>query len=263
MTRKPKSDYAIQTVTNALRLLDVFRDEGEIGVAELARRLGLHKNNVFRLLATMEQLGFIEQSRETERYRLGLACHALGHAFIRARSLIDRARPVLDRLQQETGETVHLAVRDGFEVVHLEARAPDREIATRTRNGTRAPLHCTALGKVLLGCSSERLWLQFEEHVGKRGKLPRRTARTIEDPVKFFEHLRMVGGVGYALDLGELEDGLGCAAAPVYTGDGELAAAISVSAPLFRMGEEVLAGELRCKVVAAAEELSSALGYTA
>lgn len=263
MKRKPKSDYAIQTVTNALRLLDVFRDEDEIGVAELARRLGLHKNNVFRLLATMEQLRFIEQSPVTDRYRLGLACHAVGHAFTRARPLVERARPVLDRLQRQTGETVHLAVRDGFEVVHLEARASAREIAPGVRTGRRAPLHCTALGKVLLGCSPERIWREFDEQVVKRGNLPQRTARSIENPVKFFEHLRTVAGAGYALDLGELEDGLGCAAAPVHAGDGELVAALSVSAPLFRTGEEGLVGELRTEVVGAAEELSAALGYMA
>jgi DNA-binding IclR family transcriptional regulator len=263
MTKKPKSDYAIQAVANALRLLHVFRDEDEIGVAELARRLGLPKNNVFRLLATMEALSFIEQCRATGRYRLGLACHALGQAFTRSRPLIERARPILDRLLEETGETVHLAVRDGFEVVHLEARAPTREIATSVRVGRRAPMHCTALGKVLLGCSPERVWREFDEQVAKRGKLPQRTARSIDNPIKFFEHLRTVAGVGYALDLGELEDGLGCAAAPVHAGDGELVAAISVSAPLFRTGEEMLVGDLRCKVVSAAEALSAALGYTA
>src|SRR5258705_13497014 len=75
MTKKPKSDYAIQAVANALRLLHVFRDEDEIGVAELARRLELPKNNVFRLLATMEELCFIEQCRATGRYRLGGPCH--------------------------------------------------------------------------------------------------------------------------------------------------------------------------------------------
>ena len=68
--KKPKSDYEIQTVTNALLLLEAFRDEEEIGVAELARRLNLHKNNVFRLLATLEGQGYIEQSPATERYRL-------------------------------------------------------------------------------------------------------------------------------------------------------------------------------------------------
>jgi IclR family KDG regulon transcriptional repressor len=147
--------------------------------------------------------------------------------------------------------------------VHLQARAPVREITIGVRTGRRAPMHCTALGKVLLGCSPERLWREYDEQVVKRGKLPQRTQRSIDNPVKFFEHLRTVAGVGYALDIGELEDGLGCAAAPVHDGDGELVAALSVSAPLFRVGEEALVGDLRCKVVGAAEQLSAALGYTA
>jgi DNA-binding IclR family transcriptional regulator len=263
MTKKPKADYAIQAVANALRLLHVFRDEDEIGVADLARRLDLPKNNVFRLLATMVEHGFIEQCRVTGRYRLGLECHALGHGFTRARPLLERARPVLDKLLEQTGETVHLAVRDGFEVVHLKARVPAREIAIGVRTGRRAPMHCTALGKVLLGCSPERVWREFDEQVVRRGKLPQRTARSIDNPTKFFEHLRVVAGLGYALDVGELEEGLGCAAAPVHAGDGELVAALSVSAPLFRIGEDGLMGDLRCKVVGAAEELSASLGYTA
>jgi DNA-binding IclR family transcriptional regulator len=263
MTKKPKADYAIQAVANALRLLHVFRDEEEIGVADLARRLDLPKNNVFRLLATMVEHGFIEQCRVTGRYRLGLECHALGQGFTRARPLLERARPVLDQLLEQTGETVHLAVRDGFEVVHLEARVPAREIAIGVRTGRRAPMHCTALGKVLLGCSPERVWREFDEQVVRRGKLPQRTERSIDNPTKFFEHLRAVAGLGYAIDVGELEEGLGCAAAPVHAGDGELVAALSVSAPLFRIGEDGLMGDLRCKVVGAAEELSASLGYTA
>ena len=263
MTRKPKSDYAIQTVSNALRLLEVFRDEDEIGVAELSRRLHLHKNNVFRLLATMEGSSFIEQSPATEKYRLGIAIHALGQAFARSRPLLERARPILERLQEETGETVHLAVHDGFEVVHLVGLAPKREIAIGVRTGRRTPIHCTALGKVLLGCSPERAWREYDEQVVKRGKLARRTARTIEDADKFFEHLRTVAGLGSAVDLGEFEDGLGCAAAPVHGGDGELMAALSVSAPLFRAGEEGMVGDLRQRVVRAGEELSAALGYVA
>jgi DNA-binding IclR family transcriptional regulator len=177
--------------------------------------------------------------------------------------MLDRARPILDQLVEQTGETVHLAVRDGFEVVHLDARAPVREISIGKRTGRRAPLHCTALGKVLLGCSPERVWREFDEQVARRGKLPQRTPRSIDNPTKFFEHLRAVAGLGYALDLGELEEGLGCAAAPVHAGDGELVAALSVSAPLFRIGEEGLVGDLRCKVVGAAEQLSASLGYVA
>jgi len=263
VTKKPKSDYAIQAVSNALRLQLVFREEDEIGVAELARRLGLPKNNVFRLLATMEELRFIEQSRMSGRYRLGVACHELGQAFTRARPLFERAGAVLDQLLASTGETVHLAMRDGFEIVHVEARIPQREIRAGVRTGRRAPMHCTALGKVLLGCSPERLWREYDEQVVKRGRLLKRTSRTIENPIKFFEHLRTVASAGYAIDVGELEEGLGCAAAPVHDGDGELVAALSVSAPLFRIGEEALVGELRSQVVGAAEQLSAALGYSA
>ena len=71
---KPKSDYSIQTVSNALRLLEAFYEDVELGVSELSRRLALHKNNVFRLLATLEERGYIEQSEDSERYRLGLRC---------------------------------------------------------------------------------------------------------------------------------------------------------------------------------------------
>jgi DNA-binding IclR family transcriptional regulator len=261
--KKAKSDYAIQAVTNAVRLLDVFRSEDEIGVAELARRLDLHKNNVFRLLATLEQWRLIEQNATTERYRLGLACHTLGEAFVRSRPLLERARPVLRSLLERTGETVHLAVLDDFEVVHLEGFAPTREIATRVRTGSRAPLHCTALGKVLLGCSPERVWREYDEKRIARGRLPQRTERSIDDPDKFFEHLRTVAGLGYAIDLGEYEPGMGCAAAPVHSAHGAVVAAMSVSAPLYRAGDDAVAGELRRQVVAAAEGFSASLGYAA
>ena len=265
MTRKAKGDYAIGAVTNAARLLQVFREVDEIGVAELARRLDLHKNNVFRLLATLEEAGFIEQNPATGRYRLGLACHFLGQAFSRSRPLIERALPVLDLLLESTSETVHLGVRDGFEVVHLMARVPERQIVVSARLGQRAPLHCTALGKVLLGCAPERLWREFDEACVSGGVLPGRTGRGIESRDVFFEHLRKVAGLGYAVDLGEFEDGLGCAAAPVYDAGGELVAAVSVSAPLFRVegAEESFDPAIRSRVVEAAGDLSAALGFVA
>ena len=93
---KPKSEYSIQTVSNALRVLEVFYEEHEIGVSELSRLLNLHKNNVFRLLATLEESGYIEQSEQSERYRLGVRCLELGRAYLRANSLLHCARPILE-----------------------------------------------------------------------------------------------------------------------------------------------------------------------
>ncbi len=101
---KPKSEYAIQTVTNALRMLEVFHTETEMGVSDLARNLGLHKNNAFRLLATLELAGYIQQTPSTELYHLGPRCLELGHAFARSHTLMNRARPILEELAETTRE---------------------------------------------------------------------------------------------------------------------------------------------------------------
>ncbi|HEY5658461.1 MAG TPA: IclR family transcriptional regulator [Myxococcota bacterium] len=259
--KKPKSEYAIQTVTNALRLLDVFRDEEEVGVAELARRLGLHKNNVFRLLATLEEQGYIEQCPVSERYRLGIGSLELGHSFLRSRTLCGRARPILEQLCEETGESAHLGLMSGFEVIHVDGVSPNRLVLASLRAGHRLPVHCTALGKVLLGHAAEAQRQCFERTVIAAGGLERRTRQTILDPDKFFEHIRTAAGQGYAVDVDECEIGMTCAAAPVRDASGKVIAAFSVSAPSSRIDEEALLRDICPQVVAAADRLSHALGF--
>jgi DNA-binding IclR family transcriptional regulator len=261
--RKAKADYAILTVTNALRLLEEFRGEMEIGVAELARRLGLHKNNVFRLLATLEELHYIEQNALTGRYRLGIATLQLGHAYSRSRPLLARGPVYLEALAEETGESAHLGVLDDFQVVHVSGVAPDRLVTSSLRIGRRLPVHCTALGKVLLGCAPEQEREAFDKQVVARDGLVPRTRRSIDDPVKFFEHIRTVAGQGFALDLEECEEGLTCAAAPVYDYSGKVVAALSISAPSCRAGEASLLEHVLPQVTSAAERLSRELGHHA
>ena len=259
--KKPKGEYAIQAVINAVNLLETFRDEDEQGVTALARRLDLHKNNVFRLLATLEQAGYIEQCSDSDRYRLGVRSLELGQAFARSRSLLRRARPVLDDLAATAGETSHLGVLSDFEVVHLDGRASARMVLTGTRIGQRLPAHATALGKVLLGCGPDELRQGFDRKVVAGGRLPKLTPTTLDDPTKFFEHLRGVSVDGFALDLEECEPGVRCAAAPVFDAEGRLVAALSISGPAFRLEEPRLLDEVAPLVVAAAERLSKELGF--
>jgi DNA-binding IclR family transcriptional regulator len=261
--KKPKGEYAIQTVINAMRLLESFRDEEELGVTAIARRLALHKNNVFRLLATLEQQGYIEQNERTERYRLGIRSLELGRAFARSRNLLRRARPVLEDLAASSRESSHLALLRDFEVVHVDGEQSDQLVATGLRVGRRLPSHCTALGKVLLACSPEEVRQQYDQTVVAAHGLEKRTATTIVDPHKLFEHLRTVAVSGFALDVEECETGLSCAAAPVFDADGALVAALSVSGPSFRLTEERLHEEMVPLVVAAAERLSRDLGFGA
>ena len=138
--KKPKGDYAIQTVVNAMRLLEAFRDEEELGVTELSRRLSLHKNNVFRLLATLEARGYIEQSSVSDLSARGEDAE-LGQAFLRGRTLLRRARAD----PGESGERV-TRVRAPCDAARLRSESPpldgalgDQLVLTRQRVGERLP----------------------------------------------------------------------------------------------------------------------------
>ncbi|MBI5655942.1 MAG: helix-turn-helix domain-containing protein, partial [Geobacter sp.] len=110
MAKKDKAEYIIQAVDHALDLLEQFHDDvDELGVTELSKRLKLHKNNVFRLLATLESRGYIEQNRVTENYRLGLKTLELGQTFIKQMGLLRQSRPVLEALVRECNETTYVA----------------------------------------------------------------------------------------------------------------------------------------------------------
>jgi IclR family KDG regulon transcriptional repressor len=259
---KPKSDYSIQTVSNALRLLEAFSQDVELGVSELSRRLALHKNNVFRLLATLEERGYIEQCADTERYRLGVRCLELGHTYERSHTLLDCARPVLEQLARSTGESAHLGVLEGFEVVHLDAVASDRLVGTGSRIGLRLPAHATALGKVLVACGDTAVREDYDKGVVRVG-IESLTEATITDRDKFFEHLNSVSLQGYAVDIEECELGMCCVAAPVIDGNGRVLAAISVSGPSFRLGPDELMGKAAPAVIAAADRISQHLGRPA
>src|SRR5512142_1974316 len=109
--KREKVNYAIQSVSHALDILESFtRTEDELGVTELSKRLGLHKNNVFRLLATLESRGYMEQNKITGNYRLGLKVLELGQVFIKHMGLLKMARPVLEEIVERSNETAYLAV---------------------------------------------------------------------------------------------------------------------------------------------------------
>lgn len=258
---KPKSDYAIQTVSNALRMLEAFDAETELGVSELSRRLGLHKNNVFRLLATLEEAGYIEQSAETDRYRLGTRCLELGFAFSRDHTLMKRSRPILEELSRNTGETAHLAVMRDFEVVHLDGAQTEQMLLCSLRVGQRLPAHCTALGKVLVACAEAEMLERYGKSVASASTLQPRTQATIVDSQKLLDELGSVSAQGFAIDNEECEPGMSCVAAPVYDTLGRAIAALSVSGPASRLSSESMHGDVGRSVLASASRLSQELGF--
>ena len=257
--QRAKSEYAIQTVTNALRVLEAFESDEQLGVTELARRLDLHKNNVFRLLATLEEKQWVEQT-DAELYRLGAKCLRLSQAYTRTRLLTRHARPVLAALCRETGETAHLAVLNDYEVVHLDGEQSPGMIAGTLRVGARLPSHCTALGKVLLACGARNTLEDYDREVVSKHGVAAHTDATIVDRDKLIEHLRRVAAQGFALDVEEYERGVCCGAVPVMDASGHLVGAFSISGPSSRLDAETLESRILPPLLRAGAALSRALG---
>lgn len=258
--QRAKSEYAIQTVSNALRVLEAFETDEVLGVTELAKRLHLHKNNVFRILATLEEKSWVEQCADTERYRLGSVCVRLGHASGRSRSLTRHGRIAMECLTRETAETTHLAVLRGFDVVMLDGVQASGPLVTGLHLGGRLLPHCSAVGKVLVACGDPDTLERYDREVAARGKLAKPTERSLVDRDKLMEHLQEVRVQGFALDLEEYADGVVSAAAPVFDATSLLTAAVAISAPALRVDRGRLEGELVPCVIAAATRLSQQLG---
>jgi len=259
---RPKHEYAVQSISNALRLLECFGESEEFGLTELAKRLKLGKNTAFRALATLVVHGYLEQDEENGPYRIGPAALELAHRLGRGHVLLQKARPILEELARSLGETAHLGVLRRFEVMHLDGRAADRPVIAGLRLGHRTPAHCTALGKVLLAHAEPAIREAFDRELIAAG-LPAFTRSTITDRAKLLEELRAIPHRGFALDLAEWTEGLHCAAAPVQDRTGAVVAALSVSGPSFRNDAPDLLVRHAPAVVRAAGRLSASLGAPA
>lgn len=222
----------LSSVTNAARLLKQFsaRDR-EFGVSELARRLGLGKSTVHRLLVTLAEQNLVEQDEYTGRYRLGLAIYDLGAAVATGLDLHEAIMPSMEQLRAATGETVQVAVLDGREVVYIERLDSPNTLRLFLEVGRRNWAHCTGTGKVLLAYQSE---VELEALLDG-WELEPVTPHTIADHRALREALRQIRAQGYAHNLGESEVGVLSVSGPIRDMSSRVRAAISVAGPQQRM----------------------------
>ncbi|HEY6419776.1 MAG TPA: IclR family transcriptional regulator [Candidatus Binataceae bacterium] len=258
MVRRDKTNYVIQSVAHALDVLEQFFGEvDELGVTELSKRLKLHKNNVFRLLATLEARGYIEQNKATENYRLGIKCLHLGRRYIHHMGLVRQARPILSELAHKCRESAYVAIvrRDG--VVPLEAAEPeDRAVRITPPIGVILPLHCTAAGKAHLAFEAEE---QLRSAIPES---PRRyTDRTLTDRARLIDQLEAVVREGYAVDSGEFTEEVSSVAVPIRDYTRSVVGSLAVAGPTYRIPPERIASEIAPLLLDAGRELSHRLGY--
>jgi DNA-binding IclR family transcriptional regulator len=243
---------AIQVLDRLMALLDALAGAGgPASLKVLSAETGLPPSTAFRILAAAAEHGLVE--REVGgAYRLGPRLRALAGRLGAGPDLRAQARPIMERLCEALGETVNLTVREGTQVVYVERVIPPRSLRVEQVVGSRAPLHTTAVGKLMLGEDGREAVEQYAAVTG----LPRFTANTRADVPSLWRDIEASRRRGYALDDEEAELGVGCIGAVVRDHTGEVVAGLSVSAPMERR-EDAWAP----RVVDAARELSERLGY--
>jgi IclR family transcriptional regulator, KDG regulon repressor len=249
----------IQSLERAFAILEeVARNRDGIALAELSKRVGLHNSTTFHLVKTMLSLGYVEQPRDSKRYRIGRRLFTLAAGALDEIELVNLATPVLEKLTRDTGECSHFAVRSGDNIVVLAKTAGSGMFQMADQVGVTRPAHCTALGKVLLAAlSPEQLGHYLAAH-----ELRRFTARTIVDRDALSREIDAVRRNGIGFDDGEFDGEARCVAVPVYDFTGGVAGAIGISGPVWRLSIRALQEKAEL-VRKAATALSHELGCAA
>jgi len=221
----------LSSVTMAIRILKVFQgDDSEIGISELAKRLGIAKSTVHRLVVTLMAEDFLDKNPETGRYRLGLGLFGLGSLVRHRMDLSTEARTLLTDLRQETDETVLLAVPSGPEIMYIRTQTSRQAVRINAEIGMRAPSYCTAAGRAILAFQPES-----RIAAAAAAPMPARTPKTITDPDKLLKLLANVRRLGYAIEDEESELGMRAVAAPVYDAQSDVVGAIAIAGPVQRL----------------------------
>jgi len=246
----------VQSIGRAFAILEeVARNRDGIGLADLSKKVGLHNSTTFHLVKTMVSLGYIRQLKDSKRYRIGRPLFALAASALDEMEMVSMAMPVLDDLSRATGESSHFATRMSDAVVVM-ARTPGPGAFQLTdRVGVVRPAYCTALGKVILAALRPDQLDRYLERV----ELKSLTTKTITNAQRLRRELQEIRRSGIAIDDGEFDTEMRCAAMPVHDFSGQVVGAIGISGPVWRLSIQALQTKAR-DLLEAAKSLSEAFG---
>jgi DNA-binding IclR family transcriptional regulator len=247
-------DESLKSLTKVSRVLDCFTTSRRaLSLAEICAETGYPRSTTHRLLAAMREVGFVEQDRERDFYRLGLRLFELGNTVLANLELHREGRSIVDALHRLTTRAVHLAVFDGHRAVVIQRTEAEPMLSnTMVEN---SPVHCTSVGKAILAYQPDEI---VERIIG--AGLERFTETTITERDAFLAELDTTRERGYAIDNSEHQPGLRCIGAPIRNQHGVVFAGISVSAPSWQMPQTEV-DELNKVVIYHANLISQRLGY--
>jgi DNA-binding IclR family transcriptional regulator len=252
-----KPDYTVKSLQRASEILSCFKlSEPVKSLKQLSEETGLHKSTVFRMLETLEMIGWVRKDLKTGLYRLGFGIFELGVKAVNGLDFYKESLPHLEELVKDTEQSAHLVINDSGEAFYLnKVESPGSIITQPSQIGLRFPMHCTAVGKVLLSFMDEKV---VNEIIDSKG-LRKITDNTLSTRKALFEELKKIREEGYAVDNEEIQPGLRCVAAPLRDYSGKVVAAISVSGMISNMSEKRLP-HIIDKVIGTAAKISSDLG---
>jgi IclR family acetate operon transcriptional repressor len=224
-------NYPISSVDNALRLLRLMGSRKSVRIADASREIGVARSTAHRLMQMLQHHGFIRQDPESKAYVAGPELVRIGLAVVRDLDVRAVARPLMEQLVGELGETVHLSERHGRDVVFLDAVESPKALRVGARTGMTLPAHCTAAGKVLLAdLTREELRELYPDQ-----RLPALTDRSVVTRKQLEQDIADVRTQGYAPNFGGSESDVHAIAAPIRDSRGNMRAALSVSVPPSRL----------------------------
>lgn len=252
-----KKTDTLKTAQRTLDILEAFSvDHPEYSASELVKKVSLPPGSIYRFLRVLTEKGFLERNPQTKKFRLGMRMFELGSLVWRDLDLRKIALPWIEKLSQKSGETVHLGVLSGNEVVSIEGIESGQSLRISLPVGKRVCLHSTGIGKAILAFLPEE---EIKRIIAEKG-LPGFTPNTITNPTRLAEEIEKIRRQGYAVDNEENEPGIRCVAAPIRNYSKAVVASISISGPAVRVTEEQVP-QLAKIVKEAAYQISRSLGY--
>jgi DNA-binding IclR family transcriptional regulator len=242
----------IQSLARGLKILDILSQaQTGVSITELAETLGVDKGSASRLVATLAGYGYAEKDEETRRYHLGARVVSLSRSVLARLPLREAAKPFLRQLMGVSGECAHLAIAAQGRVLCIDQVESPATLRVNVEVGQLTPLHCTALGKVLLAFGDIELPAILETY----------TPNTLSNPILLRKNLEQVRTQGYAVDDEEFDRGVRCIAVPVTDFRGKLAGSIGISGPATRVTRE-RQPELAALLVGIGKALSERMFFT-
>lgn len=256
--KREKSDYIVQNVDLAFDILFYIAKRNSIKFRDIEEKFNVSPQTLEKVLEILIIRGYLEYNKRKKIYTLGIKNFELGQSYLIHGEIRKQARPYLQKLANEFGENVYLAAKSNFEIVYIDAFEVQRNVVVKSRVGRLLPMYASASGKIHLAYMDREDLEEFFREV----KLEKFTENTITDRDSLLKELEETRSRGYAVDNEEWETEVRCISVPVRDYSGDVVAALTLSAPSFRLPFSLLHGKMKDRFLEASEELSEKLGYS-